>query len=522
MTFRWTVGRRLGAAFGVVMAIGMAIAGVASWGLEKANDSVLYLFEESARPLDQLADVDYLVTRNRLILMDAVMHGSPDVTAKRLKEYRQNADKLAARWKAYTATELVGEEKALAAAAGEALKRFVDEGLSPVAAALAEGRFDVARTLLEQKISPLNPPFTAAMETLIDHQVKTAREAYEDAKARAQRLHLVMAALVLTGLLVSTAVAMKITRGVVNALGAEPETLAEAAARVAAGDLVDDGAPAATPGSVMASMQAMRQALVRVVGSVRHGVESVATASQQIAQGNQDLSGRTEEQASSLQQTAASMEQLTGAVRTSADNARQANQLAAGASDIAGRGGEVIARVVKTMGDIQHASRRIGDITGVIDGIAFQTNILALNAAVEAARAGEQGRGFAVVASEVRSLAQRSAEAAREIKQLIGESAERVDSGATLVQDAGQTMQEIVAQVRRVTDLVGEITASADEQSQGIGQVGQAMDQLDQTTQRNAALVEESAAAAESLRVQAARLADAVAAFRIGAAQPVA
>jgi methyl-accepting chemotaxis protein len=250
---------------------------------------------------------------------------------------------------------------------------------------------------------------------------------------------------------------------------------------------------------------------------VRLGVESVATASAEIAQGNADLSSRTEQQASSLQQTAASMEQLTGTVRTSTANARQANELAQGATEVASRGGEAMAQVVRTMNDIQSASTKISEITGVIDGIAFQTNILALNAAVEAARAGEQGRGFAVVASEVRTLAQRSAEAARQIKALIGDSVTQVEAGGVLVQDAGRTMDEVVKQVRQVGDLIGAITAAAGEQSQGIDQVGQAVSQLDQATQQNAALVEESAAAAESLKAQAERLSQTVAVFRLSA-----
>jgi len=259
----------------------------------------------------------------------------------------------------------------------------------------------------------------------------------------------------------------------------------------------------------------MQSSLARVVGNVRSGVESVATASGQIANGNQDLSSRTEQQASSLQQTASSLEQLTATVKQNTESARQANQLATSASEVAAKGGAVVAQVVTTMGEIQNASKKIAEIISVIDGIAFQTNILALNAAVEAARAGEQGRGFAVVASEVRSLAQRSAQAAREINTLISDSVKKVDNGSKLVNEAGTTMADIVAQVRRVTDLIGEITAASLEQSTGVTQVNQAVNQLDQATQQNAALVEQSAAAAASLREQAGRLAEAVARFKL-------
>jgi methyl-accepting chemotaxis protein len=274
--------------------------------------------------------------------------------------------------------------------------------------------------------------------------------------------------------------------------------------------------PATTAGAL-----ALKQALGRVQQTllqVRASAGSVTTASDEIASGNHDLSSRTEQAASSLQQTASAMEQLTATVRNSAESARQANQLAASAAEVAERGGSVVSQVVSTMDEINASSKKIADIIGVIDGIAFQTNILALNAAVEAARAGEQGRGFAVVASEVRSLAQRSAEAAKEIKGLIGASVERVEAGSKLVADAGQTMGEIVGSVKRVSDVIGEITVASGEQSDGIGQVNTAVTQLDQMTQQNAALVEESTAAAESLRTQAQRLAQALAGFRLAAA----
>ena len=270
-------------------------------------------------------------------------------------------------------------------------------------------------------------------------------------------------------------------------------------------------------GRLTAALLQMRRQLTQVVARVRHGAEGVATASAEIAQGNQDLSARTESQASALEETAAAMEQMTATVRQNADSAAQASQLAASASQVAQQGGDVVARVVQTMQGIDTSSKKIADIIGVIDSIAFQTNILALNAAVEAARAGEQGRGFAVVAGEVRTLAQRSAQAAREIKSLIVASGEKVESGARLVQDTGTAMKEIVSGVQRVTDIIGEISAAASEQSGGIGQVNQAVTQLDQMTQQNAALVEESAAAAQSLRDQAQRLAGVVATFRLSA-----
>ncbi|MDM0021326.1 methyl-accepting chemotaxis protein [Variovorax saccharolyticus] len=296
--------------------------------------------------------------------------------------------------------------------------------------------------------------------------------------------------------------------------------LAEAvkvAQSVASGDLTSRVEARTTDetGQLMLALKEMNSSLVKIVGEVRTGTDTIATASSQIASGNQDLSSRTEEQASSLEETAASMEELTSTVKQNADNARQANQLAVSASEVAVKGGSVVSQVVGTMTAINTSSKKIVDIIGVIDGIAFQTNILALNAAVEAARAGEQGRGFAVVASEVRSLAQRSAAAAKEIKTLIGDSVEKVEEGSKQVAEAGKTMEEIVDSVKRVTDIMGEITAASQEQTSGIEQINQAITQMDQVTQQNAALVEEAAAAAGSLQEQATSLVQAVSVFKM-------
>ncbi len=349
-----------------------------------------------------------------------------------------------------------------------------------------------------------------------DINMKGAAEARKGAHSSYAHAHDWTIAFVAVAIALAIALAVVIVRSIARQLGGEPGEAASLARSVAAGNL---GVPIRLrPGdatSMMAQLKTMQESLSKVVADVRQNADSVATASTQIAQGNLDLSSRTEEQASALEETAASMEELGSTVSQNADNAKQANQLALGASSLATRGGEVVGEVVSTMKGINESSRRIGDIIGVIDGIAFQTNILALNAAVEAARAGEQGRGFAVVASEVRSLAQRSAGAAKEIKELIGASVERVERGSALVDQAGATMGEIVAAVRRVADIIGEISAATIEQSAGVAQVGEAVSQMDQATQQNAALVEESAAAAESLKQQAQQLVQTVAVFRL-------
>ncbi len=319
------------------------------------------------------------------------------------------------------------------------------------------------------------------------------------------------------GVVLGIGIAMRISQTIVGPL----KQASAATEQIASGDLSVAIPPGGKDevGVMLTSLALMQSNLAKLVANVRQGSEGVATASSEIAQGNNDLSARTEQQASALEETAASMEELGSTVKQNADSARQANQLAMSASTVAVRGGEVVGQVVETMKGINEASRKISDIISVIDGIAFQTNILALNAAVEAARAGEQGRGFAVVASEVRSLAGRSAEAAKEIKQLIGTSVERVEQGSTLVDQAGSTMTEVVDSIKRVTDIMGEISAASNEQSAGVSQVGEAVTQMDQATQQNAALVEQMAAAASSLKSQAQELVQVVSVFNVGGAQ---
>ena len=360
--------------------------------------------------------------------------------------------------------------------------------------------------------------FVAVTEALAQMQKLNADHALKATEEAAQVFNVARASLLIT-LAVCVVLAGLLGVGITRAVTRPAGHAVRAARAIAEGDLTTEVPPGGKDemGQLLNALRDMRDNLARVVSGVRSNAEGVASASAQIASGNNDLSARTEQQASALEETAASMEELGSTVRQNADNARQANQLAVSASTVAVQGGDVVAEVVETMKGINASSAKIADIISVIDGIAFQTNILALNAAVEAARAGEQGRGFAVVASEVRSLAGRSAEAAKEIKTLITASVERVEQGTALVDKAGATMTEVVASIRRVTDLMGEISAASTEQSQGVEQVGEAIMQMDQVTQQNAALVEEMAAAAGALNAQAGELVSAVAVFKLDA-----
>ena len=405
------------------------------------------------------------------------------------------------------------EGKAELAKVAEARNKYVQLQLKFMELA-AGGKTDEAKTLLLLEMRPVQRAYFDELDGLLSHQDLLLDQATDATQAAAASMKLVIWAMGAISLVMAVLMALWIIRSI-----SRPIRQAVAVTRaVAAGDLnvqfQADGKNETA--QLLLALKDMQTSLVKVVSNVRQGAEGVATASFEIAQGNQDLSARTEQQASALEQTAASMEQLSATVKQNADSAKQANQLAMSASTVAVKGGEVVAQVVDTMKGINDASKKIADIISVIDGIAFQTNILALNAAVEAARAGEQGRGFAVVASEVRSLAGRSAEAAKEIKSLISASVERVEQGTALVDQAGTTMTEVVSSIRRVTDLMGEISAASSEQSQGVSQVGEAVTQMDQVTQQNAALVEQMAAAAGSLKSQAQELVQVVAVFKLG------
>jgi methyl-accepting chemotaxis protein len=378
----------------------------------------------------------------------------------------------------------------------------------------APGQHDKSGALLFGAFAEALAPMSASIHAMVEWKVSNSKENADDTASVFRSSTAIVVGLTAAGMIIALVMGVALARSIARPL-VEATRVADA---VAAGDLTAEIEPQGSDeiAHLQGALRDMVLSLRKLVASVRFGVDSVAVASGQIASGNQDLSTRTEQQASSLEQTASSMEQLSSTVKQNTESARQANQLAAAASEVAGRGGQAVGQVVDTMGQIQASSRKIAEIIGVIDGIAFQTNILALNAAVEAARAGEQGRGFAVVAGEVRNLAQRSAQAAREIKSLIADSVTKVESGSRQVTEAGKTMQDLVLQVKRVTDLLGEIASATMEQNSGIGLVNNSVNQLDQMTQANAALVEQSAAAAASLRKQAEQLAQAVAIFKLG------
>jgi methyl-accepting chemotaxis protein len=377
-----------------------------------------------------------------------------------------------------------------------------------------------ATRLLEQVYLPAAKTYEGKLQNILDHQRKeidAAASRIDEVAAQSRNLLVMLAILVVA---FGVAFAWWLTSGITRPIN-EAVALAES---VAEGDLIDhrhgahDDYSKDETGKLLHALQRMSASLVRIVGDVRNGTETITTASTEIAAGNLDLSSRTEEQASALEQTASSMEELTSTVKQNAENARQANQLAASAAEVAQRGGAEVSDVVQTMASIDQSSKKIVDIIGVIDGIAFQTNILALNAAVEAARAGEQGRGFAVVASEVRNLAQRSAAAAKEIKTLIDDSVGKVETGTRLVGQAGSTMEQVVSSIQRVTAIMAEISNASVEQTHGIEQINVAISQMDHVTQQNAALVEQAAAAAGAMQEQAAQLADAVSIFKLDAA----
>jgi methyl-accepting chemotaxis protein len=509
------IGKRLALGFAVVLVLAACMAALASWRLAATAAATRQMMDEPLIKERLIADWNRNINGGVRRTM-AIAKSSDTSLVELFKEDQAQSTKssseLQDRIKALIRSP---EEQALFDDVGKARVAYINSR-DEIVRLKKDGQAEAADKLLTEVFLPSSKVYLERMQNFLDYQRQSIDKtaAGIDSANSNGRVLLLMFGLAM--LAVGVVAAWSITRGITAPLAAANE-LAE---RVADRNLVPSGqgAPARADeiGQLQTTLRRMRESLADTIGGIRDVAESIGTASAEIASGNQDLSARTEKAASSLQQTASAMEELTSTVQQSAASAGQANSLAVSAANVAQRGGDVVGQVVHTMDEINASSRKIADIIGVIDGIAFQTNILALNAAVEAARAGEQGRGFAVVASEVRSLAGRSADAAKEIKSLIGSSVERVQAGSTLVAEAGRTMEELVGAVQRVKDIMSEISTATAEQSDGIAQVNLAITQLDQVTQQNAALVEESTAAAESLREQARTLTDAVGTFRVG------
>jgi len=508
------IGARLGLGFGLVLTLLAGVAGLGSFGLSHVNASLHQVVDVDDYEVGLLVEMSeniHVISRvmRNIVLIedDSAMQKEMTIIVEARKAYDKAEE---------TLTSLTADDAGKALLEKIKKEHSLSRPLNDEVMALGlVNRNAEATQLLMAKAGPATAKWQAVLKEFISlHKVRDKADVLEASAAYQRSLALILS-LSAVALLAGTAIAWYLTRSIT----APMRRAVQVARTVAAGDLSShiDVTTRDETGQLLQALKDMNDSLVKIVGEVRNGTDTIATASSQIAVGNQDLSSRTEQQAGSLEETASSMEQMNSTVRQNADNARQANSLAVSASEVAVKGGAMVGQVVETMASINASSKKIADIISVIDGIAFQTNILALNAAVEAARAGEQGRGFAVVASEVRNLAQRSAQAAKEIKHLIDDSVLKVGAGTQLVDQAGATMNDIVASVRRVSDVISEITAASAEQTAGIEQINEAITQMDQSTQQNAALVEEAAAAAESLQDQASNLARVVSVFRLAA-----
>ncbi|MDE1179534.1 methyl-accepting chemotaxis protein [Paraburkholderia sp.] len=519
---QWSVKAKLTTGFGGLAAIVLIVSGLGVKSLNDENQQFSnYVTGISARA-EVASRVRTAVDRRAIAARNMALATRPeDFAVEKAAEAQAQQDVTARVRKLNDLTQAAADTTDQARALVAEINR-VEALYSPVAEGIVQLATDNQRDAAVAKINDECRPLLAALIKATNDYANYTKDQSDrmirDAEQRAANQRNLLIGICAIALAAALAAGAAITRGLTRALGAEPGALSDVTKRVASGDLrAVDGAKQAPAGSVLASMGVMQESLVRLIGEVHSAANHIAAGSSQIAAGNLDLSARTEEQAASLEETASSMEQLTATVKHNAENAQQASALSATASDVAHKGSEVVGKVVSTMDAISESSTKIAEITGMIEGIAFQTNILALNAAVEAARAGKEGRGFAVVASEVRNLAQRSSSAAKEIKDLIGASVERIQDGSTLARDAGNTMNEVTQAVARVTDIMGEIAAASGEQSRGIEQVNHAINQMDKVTQQNAALVEEAAAASQSLEDQGQQLNRAVAFFKVTA-----
>ena len=506
------IGKRLGLGFALILAMTVLIASAGVWRLNEVADATRTMM---SAPLtkERLITDWYTLNFASIRRTAAIVKSSDPSLGAYFKEDSAASVKKAAELLKQIEPLIDGEQEKAQFAKILEQRKLYSSSRDGAVKAKAEGNEEEAARLLDKSFTPAAQLYQELLQELVVMQRTSIDATAKAIDAKASRSKTVIAALTGCALVLGGLLSWLLTSGITRPI----RTAVELAETVASGDLTRriDVTSKDETGALLRALRHMNDSLVRIVSEVRAGTDTIATGSTEISAGNLDLSARTEQQAGALEETAASMEELTTTVRQNADNARQANQLSIAASEIAVQGGAVVGEVITTMGSINESSRKIVDIIGVIDGIAFQTNILALNAAVEAARAGEQGRGFAVVASEVRTLAQRSAAAAKEIKMLIGDSVDKVDAGAKLVDQAGTTMEQVVESIRRVTDIMAEITHASAEQTGGIEQVNAAIGQMDQVTQQNAALVEESAAAAASMQEQAAKLAQVVGVFKL-------
>lgn len=508
------ISTRLLVLIGLLSAILLGVGLIGLRGIAQTNESLRSTYEERLVPSTQIAEIQRLLLRNRLAIATALVTPSPEVIAASTDEVDSNIAAITAIWKTYTAKAMAPQELALAHTFLEHRTRFVQDGLRPAIGALRANDIDLARATVLDAVRPLYEPVNNDIGALMQYLVNQAKNDYEAAVARYSTIRIWSVLSMLLGVSLALTLGVALIRGINRSLFHAVDVSNAVASGNLQGNIRAHGQDEAA--QVLKALQSMQRSLTTVVSEVRNGSHSVASASAQIEAGNHDLSSRTVQQVTALQQAAACVEQLNVDMLTNVESTREANALAAGASAVATQGGVVVSQVVQTMREINTASRRIFDIIDVIDGIAFQTNILALNAAVEAARAGEQGRGFAVVASEVRALAGRSAQAAKEIKDLITANVERVDHGTTLVDNAGDTMNDIVAAIAKVATIMEGINHANQEQAQGVQQVHVAVKEMDQSTQQNSALVEEMAAAASSLKAQAQALVQTVSVFTLG------